>query len=78
MRAERGERRDWQGEVVDEDNPPGNEFPEAGPRAVAEPALYTVGGRQTADLQRKCNSALIRKAKLPRDREEGVPSDGDG
>jgi hypothetical protein len=32
---------------------------------VVEPALYTVEGRQTADLRQKCGSALIRKAKLP-------------
>jgi hypothetical protein len=32
---------------------------------VVEPALYTVEGRQTVDLRQKCNSALIRKAKLP-------------
>jgi hypothetical protein len=37
-----------------------------GPTArVVEPALYTVEGRQTADLRQKCGSALIRKAKLP-------------
>jgi hypothetical protein len=30
---------------------------------VAEPALYTVEGRQTANLRRKCGSVLIRKAK---------------
>ena len=32
---------------------------------VVEPALYTVEGRQTVDLRQKCDSALIRKAKLP-------------
>ena len=38
---------------------------------VVEPALYTVEGRQTGDLRQKCGSALIRKAKWPRDRGEG-------
>jgi hypothetical protein len=32
---------------------------------MVEPALYTVEGRQAADLRQKCDSALIRKAKLP-------------
>ena len=34
-------------------------------RKVVELALYTVEGRQAADLRQKCGSALIRKAKLP-------------
>jgi hypothetical protein len=38
---------------------------------VVEPVLYTVEGRQGGDLRRKCGSALIRKAKRPRDRLEG-------
>src|SRR5258705_5975548 len=50
-----------------------------GPTArVVEPALYTVDGRQTADLRQTCGSALIRKAKLPSRSGGGVPSDGDG
>ncbi len=45
-----------------------------GPTArVLEPPLHTVGGRQTGDLRRKYHSALIRKAKLPRDHVEGRP-----
>jgi hypothetical protein len=37
-----------------------------GPTArVVEPPLYTVEGRQTGDSRRKCDIALIRKAKLP-------------
>ena len=33
---------------------------------TVEPALYTVEGRQAGDLRRKCDSALIRKAKTHR------------
>ena len=62
--------------AIDEDNPAGNEFRRR-PAHGCGTRLYTVEGRQTGDLPRKCNSALIRR-QAARDREEGVPSDSDG